>query len=267
VSSPRLKEGTQAPHAPGEPQQTGHLNACYVASGQASGSLRVTRTLNATVPYRTPRRTPRPHARHPHHSRCRLATRQQRRLDHLRRRRQPPQTRLSRGIQTVAISDVARACAPLPRRGRLDERPATRHRPMEGTGSMKWNLRLAAANRGIWKASELQRMLAERGMVISAGKMSGLWSGHPNTVRRHCCIKAKGVLAAPQRGDAGPSCTWRTATNRAFECLLRGFWTGEWITSGDPNAQCNSADAPAWPASRTGPRWPPSAPRAARPSR
>ena len=48
---------------------------------------------------------------------------------------------------------------------------------------MKWNLRLAAANRGIWKASELQRLLAERGMVISAGKMSGLWSGQPNTVR------------------------------------------------------------------------------------
>ena len=48
---------------------------------------------------------------------------------------------------------------------------------------MKWNLRLAAANRGIWKASELQKMLAARGMVISAGKMSGLWSGSPNTVR------------------------------------------------------------------------------------
>jgi DNA-binding Xre family transcriptional regulator len=48
---------------------------------------------------------------------------------------------------------------------------------------MRWNLRLAAANRGIWKASELQRMLAERGMVISAGKMSGLWSGQPNTVK------------------------------------------------------------------------------------
>src|SRR5579864_2012289 len=48
---------------------------------------------------------------------------------------------------------------------------------------MKWNLRLAAASRGIWKASELQRLLAERGMVISAGKMSGLWSGQPNTVR------------------------------------------------------------------------------------
>ena len=48
---------------------------------------------------------------------------------------------------------------------------------------MKWNLRLAAANRGIWKASEFQRMLAERGVVISAGKMSGLWSGRPNTVK------------------------------------------------------------------------------------
>ena len=49
----------------------------------------------------------------------------------------------------------------------------------EGTGAVKWNLRLAAANRGIWKASELQRMLAEAGLMISAGKMSGLWSGPP----------------------------------------------------------------------------------------
>lgn len=48
---------------------------------------------------------------------------------------------------------------------------------------MKWNLRLAAANRGVWKASELQRMLAERGLVISVGKMSGLWSGAPNAVK------------------------------------------------------------------------------------
>ena len=39
---------------------------------------------------------------------------------------------------------------------------------------MKWNLRLTAANKGIWKASELQRSLAEHGLVISAGKMSGL---------------------------------------------------------------------------------------------
>jgi len=48
---------------------------------------------------------------------------------------------------------------------------------------MKWNLRLAAAQREIWKASELQRSLAEHGLVISAGKMSGLWSGKPISLR------------------------------------------------------------------------------------
>jgi len=63
---------------------------------------------------------------------------------------------------------------------------------------MKWNLRLAAANRGIWKASECQRMLAERGLVISAGKMSGLWSGNPNVVKLHdldviCAVLGCGV--------------------------------------------------------------------------
>ncbi|MEU7864647.1 helix-turn-helix transcriptional regulator [Nonomuraea sp. NPDC049141] len=48
---------------------------------------------------------------------------------------------------------------------------------------MKWNLRLAAANRGIWKASELQQMLADHGLKISAGKMSGLWSGEPASIK------------------------------------------------------------------------------------
>ena len=68
-------------------------------------------------------------------------------------------------------------------RGRLDHRATACRRAMEGIGPMKWNLRLAAANRGIWKASELQRQLAERGMTISAGKMSGLWSGQPNAIK------------------------------------------------------------------------------------
>jgi DNA-binding Xre family transcriptional regulator len=48
---------------------------------------------------------------------------------------------------------------------------------------MKWNLRLAAANRGIWTARDLQRRLADRGLVISAGKMSGLWSGQPASIK------------------------------------------------------------------------------------
>lgn len=72
---------------------------------------------------------------------------------------------------------------------------------------MKWNLRLAAANRGIWKASELHRMLAERGLVISAGKMSGLWSGNPNAIKLAdldviCAVLGCGVeeLLLPEPG-------------------------------------------------------------------
>jgi DNA-binding Xre family transcriptional regulator len=62
---------------------------------------------------------------------------------------------------------------------------------------MKWNLRLAAANRGIWKASELQRMLAEHGLVISAGKMSGLWSGTPASVKLEDLDVICAVLGCP----------------------------------------------------------------------
>jgi putative transcriptional regulator len=48
---------------------------------------------------------------------------------------------------------------------------------------MQWNLRMAAAQRGIWRASDLRRMLAEAGLEISASKMSYLWSGRPISVR------------------------------------------------------------------------------------
>ncbi len=72
---------------------------------------------------------------------------------------------------------------------------------------MKWNLRLAAANRGIWKASDLQRMLADHGMAVSAGKMSGLWSGSPASVKLDeldviCAVLGCGVeeLLLPEPG-------------------------------------------------------------------
>lgn len=48
---------------------------------------------------------------------------------------------------------------------------------------MKWNLRLVAAHRGIWKAGELQNRLAEHGLHVSAGKLSGLWSGTPISLK------------------------------------------------------------------------------------
>lgn len=48
---------------------------------------------------------------------------------------------------------------------------------------MLWNLRMKAAEAGIWKSTELRRRLAEAGLEISAGKMSGLWAGTPTTIR------------------------------------------------------------------------------------
>ena len=72
---------------------------------------------------------------------------------------------------------------------------------------MRWNLRLAAANRGIWKASELQHLLAGHGLVISAGKMSHLWSGQPASLKLDdldiiCAVLAcqVGELLIPEPG-------------------------------------------------------------------
>ena len=48
---------------------------------------------------------------------------------------------------------------------------------------MRWNMRMKAAEAGIWKSTELRRQLADAGMEISAGKMSGLWTGNPTSVR------------------------------------------------------------------------------------
>lgn len=46
-----------------------------------------------------------------------------------------------------------------------------------------WNMRLKAAERGIWKSAEMRRLLADAGLELSAGKMSALWSGTPTTIR------------------------------------------------------------------------------------
>jgi DNA-binding Xre family transcriptional regulator len=77
---------------------------------------------------------------------------------------------------------------------------------------MRWNLRLAAAHRQIWKASEMQRLLAERGLVISAGKMSGLWSGQPASVKLEdldviCAVLGCGVeeLLIPEPETVAPA--------------------------------------------------------------
>jgi DNA-binding Xre family transcriptional regulator len=48
---------------------------------------------------------------------------------------------------------------------------------------MRWNLRMTAAERGVWKSTEMRRRLADAGLDISAGKMSALWTGTPTTIR------------------------------------------------------------------------------------
>ncbi|MEQ7011383.1 helix-turn-helix transcriptional regulator [Actinopolymorpha sp. B17G11] len=48
---------------------------------------------------------------------------------------------------------------------------------------MRWNMRMKAAEQGIWKSTELRRRLAEAGLEISAGKMSALWTSTPTTIR------------------------------------------------------------------------------------
>ncbi|WP_306205392.1 helix-turn-helix domain-containing protein [Actinoplanes sp. RD1] len=48
---------------------------------------------------------------------------------------------------------------------------------------MRWDLRLRAAKRNIWTSAEMRRLLAEAGLEISAGKMSGLWTGTPTMIR------------------------------------------------------------------------------------
>jgi putative transcriptional regulator len=48
---------------------------------------------------------------------------------------------------------------------------------------MRWNLRMKAAENGIWKSTEMRRRLADAGMEISTGKMSALWTGTPTSIR------------------------------------------------------------------------------------
>jgi putative transcriptional regulator len=65
----------------------------------------------------------------------------------------------------------------------LDPVEAYQERLSVRRSEMQWNLRLTAAQRGIWRACDLRRLLAAAGLEISAGKMSYLWSGRPISIR------------------------------------------------------------------------------------
>jgi putative transcriptional regulator len=89
---------------------------------------------------------------------------------------------------------------------------------------MQWNMRMVAAQRGIWKSSELRRMLAEAGFTMSAGKMSNLWSGSPASVRLDeldviCavleCAPSEVLVAEPEKVAARRPKKAVTASTRA----------------------------------------------------
>ena len=86
---------------------------------------------------------------------------------------------------------------------------------------MRWNLRMKAAERGIWKSTEMRRRLAEAGLEISAGKMSALWTGTPTTIRLDdldvlCvvleCTPAELLIPEPDKVAARKPPTAETAT-------------------------------------------------------
>jgi putative transcriptional regulator len=91
---------------------------------------------------------------------------------------------------------------------------------------VRWNLRMKAAERGIWKSTELRRLLAEQGLEISAGKMSALWTGTPTTIRLEdldvfCavldCTPAELLICEPDKvADRRPS-TAATASSHGDE--------------------------------------------------
>lgn len=100
---------------------------------------------------------------------------------------------------------------------------------------MQWNLRMVAAQRGIWRASELRRRLAEAGLEISGGKMSHLWSGRPISVRLDdleviCQVldcdpgelllrEAAASVAAPPRPETAAASAIRPAPRRGSRAL------------------------------------------------
>lgn len=73
---------------------------------------------------------------------------------------------------------------------------------------MKWNLRMVAAQRDIWRPTQLLVAFREVGFTPSLSKVAALWSGKPVTVRledldKICaaldCTVADLMVAEPQQ--------------------------------------------------------------------
>ncbi|MFF3968081.1 helix-turn-helix domain-containing protein [Streptomyces griseorubiginosus] len=108
---------------------------------------------------------------------------------------------------------------------------------------MRWELRLRAAERGVFTAVEMRRMLAQAGLLISAGKMSALWSATvaPVSVR----LDDLEVLCRVLRCDPAALLVPEQPPDPL---------AGGWITAADPPEPKSGQDAGCVePVSRAGP--------------
>jgi DNA-binding Xre family transcriptional regulator len=93
---------------------------------------------------------------------------------------------------------------------------------------MRWNLRMKAAEAGIWKSTEMRRRLADAGLEVSGGKMAALWTGTPTMIRLDdldviCsvleCTPSDILITEPEavaaRKPAKKAATARAATKRS----------------------------------------------------
>ena len=80
---------------------------------------------------------------------------------------------------------------------------------------------MTAAERGIWKSTEMRRRLADAGLDISAGKMSALWTGTPTSIRLDdldvicsvlACTPTDLLICGPDAVAARKPATQTTAT-------------------------------------------------------
>lgn len=126
---------------------------------------------------------------------------------------------------------------------------------------MRWELKNRALERGITTSAALRRILADHGLAVSTGKMSGLWSGTPLTIRLQdlevictALVCQPSDLLVPQRHPAphttpAGSCTPDTADEVAAgrqpgraEVAARGQLSHEPTTATAGHRQTAPAD-------------------------
>ncbi|MFF7290881.1 helix-turn-helix domain-containing protein [Streptomyces griseorubiginosus] len=99
---------------------------------------------------------------------------------------------------------------------------------------MRWELGLRAAERGVFTAVEMRRLLAQAGLLISAGKVSALWSAAVAPVSAR--LDDLEVLCRVLR--CGPGAL--LVPERPPDLLVGG-----WITAADPSGT-GSGEHPGW---------------------